>query len=154
MAGPIRGVFDTANVNFSIVPGQGFNSFRGPGVRDVDVSAARSFKLNERRELKFGIEAFDVFNHANFQQGAVDNVRFTTNERCTPQPDGSCSPLPIWDAKLNENFGKPQFAAPKYGSLRATCSYRCDSTSRTARGNRRLAPSVNGAQPVYHPSCN
>jgi hypothetical protein len=85
-------------------------------VRDVDVSVARSLKLNERLELKFRIEAFDLFNHANFQQGAVDNVQFTTKERCTPQPDGSCSPLPVWDATLNDLFGKPQFAAPKYGS--------------------------------------
>ena len=121
---PYTGVFDTPSVNFSIVPGQGFNSFRGPGVRDVDVSVARSFKLNERQGLKFRIEAFDVFNHANFQQGAVDNLQFTTNERCTPQPDGSCSPLPIWDAKLNDHFGKPQFAAPKYGSRNLQLSVR------------------------------
>ena len=121
---PYTGVFDTANVNFSVVPGEGFNSFRGPGVRDVDVSVARSFKLNERLGLKFRIEAFDLFNHANFQQGAVDNVQFTTIERCTPQPDGSCSPLPIWDAKLNDHFGKPQFAAPKYGSRNLQLSVR------------------------------
>jgi len=121
---PYTGVFDTANVNFSVVPGEGFNSFLGPGVRDVDVSVARSFKLNERLGLKFRIEAFDLFNHANFQQGAVDNVQFTTNERCTPQPDGSCSPLPIWDAKLNDHFGKPQFAAPKYGSRNLQLSVR------------------------------
>ena len=121
---PYTGVFDTPNVNFSIVPGEGFNSFRGPGVRDVDMSVARSFKLNERLGLKFRIEAFDVFNHANFQRGAVDNVQFTTNERYAPQPDGSCSPLPIWDAQLNDHFGKPQFAAPKYGSRNLQLSVR------------------------------
>jgi hypothetical protein len=93
-------------------------------VRDVDVSVARSLKLNERLALKFRIEAFDVFNHANFQRGAVDNVQFTTNERYAPQPDGSCSPLPIWDAQLNDHFGKPQFAAPKYGSRNLQLSVR------------------------------
>ena len=45
---PYTAVFDSPNVNFSIVPGEGFNSFRGPGVRDVDLSVARGFKLNER----------------------------------------------------------------------------------------------------------
>src|SRR5580704_15563746 len=121
---PYTGVFDTTNVNFSIVPGEGFNSFRGPGVRNVDVSVARAFKLNERLGLKFRIEAFDIFNHANFQQGAVDNVQYTTNERCTPQPDGSCTALPIWDATANGNFGKPLFAAPKYGSRNLQLSVR------------------------------
>jgi hypothetical protein len=121
---PYTGVFDTTNVNFSIVPGEGFNSFRGPGVRDVDVSVARAFKLNERFGLKFRIEAFDIFNHANFQQGAVDNVQYTTNEECTPQPDGSCTALPIWDATANANFGKPLFAAPKYGSRNLQLSVR------------------------------
>jgi hypothetical protein len=113
---PYTGVFDTANVNFSLVPGEGFNSFRGPGVRDLDLSVARAFKLNERLGLKFRIESFNVFNHANFQQGAVDNVQYTTTEECTPQPDGSCTNLPVWDATVNSDFGKPLFAAPKYGS--------------------------------------
>ena len=91
---PYTAVFDTANVNFSIVPGEGFNSFRGPGVRNLDVSMARNFKLNERLGLRFRIDAFDVINHANFQQGAVDNVQYTTTQECTPQPDRSCASLP------------------------------------------------------------
>ena len=121
---PYTAVFDTPNVNFSIVPGEGFNSFRGPGVRDLDVSVARNFKLNERLGLRFRIEAFDVLNHANFQQGAVDNIQYTTTEECTPQPDGSCASLPIWDAAVNDHFGKPLFAAPKYGSRNLQLSVR------------------------------
>jgi Carboxypeptidase regulatory-like domain len=121
---PYTGVFDTANVNFSIVPGEGFNSFRGPGERDLDLSIARSFQLNERLSLKFRIEAFDLLNHANFQQSAVDNVQYTTSERCAPQPDGSCSNLPIWDATVNDHFGKPIFSAPKYGSRNLQLSAR------------------------------
>lgn len=121
---PYTGVFDTASVNFSIVPGEGFNSFRGPGVRDLDLSLARNFQLNERLALKFRIEAFDLLNHANFQQGAVDNVQYTTSEQCTPQPDGSCTNLPIWDATVNDHFGKPIFSAPKYGSRNLQLSVR------------------------------
>lgn len=121
---PYAAVFDTANVNFSIVPGVGFNSFRGPGVRDLDLSVARRFQLNERLGLNFRIEAFNLLNHANFQQGAVDNVQYTTTEECTPQPDGSCTPLPIWDATANTDFGKPLFAAPKYGSRNLQISMR------------------------------
>ncbi len=123
---PYTGVFDTANVNFSIVPGEGFNSFRGPGVRDLDLSLARSFRLNERLSLKFRIEAFDLLNHANFQQGAVNNVQYTTSEECGQfDSEGNCLVnLPIWDATLNDHFGKPIFAAPKYGSRNLQLSVR------------------------------
>jgi hypothetical protein len=71
---PYTAVFDTPNVNVSSVPEEAFNSFRGPGVRDVHVSVARAFKQSERFGLKLRAEAFDVLNHANFQQNAVDNV--------------------------------------------------------------------------------
>ena len=122
---PYTGVFDTGNVNFSIVPGEGFNSFRGPGVRDLDLSVARSFRLNERLGLKFRIEAFNLLNHANFQQGAVDNVQYNTSEECITDSGGNCvTPLPIWDATSNDHFGKPLFAAPKYGSRNLQLSAR------------------------------
>jgi hypothetical protein len=123
---PYTAVFDTSNVNFSLVPGEGFNSFRGPGVRDVDISLARSFKLTERYGLKLRVESFNVFNHANFQQGAVDTVQYTTTEECTPPGDPNCTNLPIWDATANTNFGHPLFAAPKYGSRNLQLSARFD----------------------------
>jgi hypothetical protein len=121
---PYTAVFDTSNVNFSLVPGEGYNTFRGPSVRDVDVSLARAFKLSERYGLKFRVEAFNVLNHANFQQGAVDNVQYTTTQECTPVGDPNCTPLPIWDATANTNFGHPLFAAPKYGSRNLQLSAR------------------------------
>jgi hypothetical protein len=51
-------------------------------------------------------------------------VQYTTTEECTPQPDGSCTNLPIWDATLNSNFGQPQASAPKYGSRNIQLSAR------------------------------
>src|SRR6202521_2980035 len=123
---PYTAVFDTPNVNFSIVPGEGFNSFRGPGVRDLDLSLARGFRLNERLSLKLRIEAFDLLNHANFQQGAVDNAQYTTSQQCGQfDAQGNCLVnLPIWDATVNDHFGKPIFSAPKYGSLSIQLSVR------------------------------
>jgi hypothetical protein len=122
---PYTAVFDTANVNFSIVPGEGFNSFRGPGVRDLDLSLSRLFRLNERLGLRFRVEAFNLLNHANFQQGAVNNVQYTTSERCIMDNSGNCvTPLPIWDATLSNQFGQPVFAAPKYGSRNIQLSAR------------------------------
>jgi len=123
---PYTAVFDDSHVNFSLVPGEGFNSFRGPGVRDVDLSVARSFKLNERFGLKIRAEAFNLFNHANFQQNAVDNVQYTTSQECTPVGDPSCTALPIWDATINDRFGKPLASAPKFGSRNFQLSARIE----------------------------
>ena len=109
---PYTAVFDTAQLNFSIVPGEGFNSFRGPGVQDLDLSVARVFKVSERVRLKFKAEAFDLFNHANFQQNTIDNVQYTT----TQATDGSGNGLPIWTAAPNGHFGAPLAIAPRYGS--------------------------------------
>jgi hypothetical protein len=121
---PYTAVFDNSNVNFSVVPGEGYNSFRGPGVSDVDLSVARLFKLNERFGLKLRAEAFNLFNHANFQQNAVDNVQYTTSQECTPVGDPNCTPLPIWDATANTDFGHALFSAPKYGSRNIQLSAR------------------------------
>jgi hypothetical protein len=107
------------------IPLAGHNSFRGPGVRDLDLSLSRMFHLNERLGLRFRVEAFNLLNHANFQQGAVDNVQYTTNERCITDSGGNCvTSLPIWDATLNTDFGHPIFAAPKYGSRNIQLSAR------------------------------
>ena len=75
----------------------------------MDFSVARGFKLNERLGLKFRAEAFNLFNHANFQQDAVDNVQYTTTQECTPIGDPNCTNLPIWDATANSDFGHPLF---------------------------------------------
>jgi hypothetical protein len=95
-------------------------------VRDVDFSVARGFKLNERFGLKLRAEAFNLFNHANFQQTSVNNVQYLTTEECTPVGDPNCTNLPIWDATLNSNFGQPQASAPKFGSRNFQLSARIE----------------------------
>jgi hypothetical protein len=115
---PYTAVFDNTSPNFSMVPGEGFNSFRGPGVNDFDFSVARSVRVSERARLKFKAEAFDLFNHANFQQAVVDNVQYFVSQRCILDDQGNCvTPLPIWDVTgPNLDFGKPGAIAPRYGS--------------------------------------
>ena len=104
---PYTAVFDTPQLNFSIVPGEGYNSFYGPGVEDIDFSVARAVKVNERMALKFSAEAFDLFNHPNFQQNAVDNVQYTTAQI------GSTN---NWTTTANPHFGAGLAMAPRYGS--------------------------------------
>jgi hypothetical protein len=56
---------------FSVPPaGQfgdaGRNSLRGPAFAEFDPSLEKSFKLNEGAKIMFGAEAYNLFNHANF----------------------------------------------------------------------------------------
>ncbi len=109
---PYTAVFDTSQVNFSVVPGEGFDSFRDAGVQDVDFSIARILKLNERLALRLAAESFNIFNHANFQQGVVNNVQYNLTQRT----DSLGNPLNIWDAAANPGFGQQLAAAPRYGA--------------------------------------
>jgi len=108
---PYTAVFDNPEVNFSIVPGEKFNSFRGPTFKDVDFSISRVFHLGERYQLSFRAEAFDIFNHPNYQQNVVDNVQYFANG---PFADNSTDQL--WTAGPNPNFGQPLAIVPKFGS--------------------------------------
>jgi hypothetical protein len=40
--------------------------FYGPGIENFDASLAKSVRLGETKSLQFRIEAFNVFNHAQF----------------------------------------------------------------------------------------
>jgi hypothetical protein len=116
---PYTAVFDNPEVNFSIVPGEKFNSFRGPTFKDVDFSVSRVFHLGERYQLGFRAEAFDVFNHPNYQQNVVDNVQY----KICPDPTQQCpitnpnnSTDQLWTAGPNPDFGAPGAIVPKFGS--------------------------------------
>src|SRR6266851_5088291 len=116
---PYTAVFDNPEVNFSIVPGEKFNSFRGPTFKDVDFSVSRVFHLGERYQLAFRAEAFDVFNHPNYQQNVVDNVQY----KICPDPTQQCpivnpnnSTDQLWTAGPNPDFGAPGAIVPKFGS--------------------------------------
>jgi hypothetical protein len=110
---PYTAVFDTPEVNFSVVPGEKFNSFRGPTFRDFDFSVSRAFHLGERYRLSFRAEAFDLFNHPNYQQNVVDNVQYIANA-VGPNPANSTDQL--WTTTPNATFGKPGAIVPKFGS--------------------------------------
>ncbi len=109
---PYTAVFDTSSLNFSVVPNEPFNGFRGPGQEVVDFSVARTFKLTERINLKFLAEGFDLFNHPNFQQNNINNVLYTT----TQATDSAGNGLPVWSATTNRSFGAPGAMAPRIGS--------------------------------------
>jgi hypothetical protein len=41
------------------------NAFRGPGAWSFDLAVAKIFPINERVNLEFRAEGYDIFNHAN-----------------------------------------------------------------------------------------
>jgi hypothetical protein len=47
-------------------------SIKGPGIERWDVSAFKNIKLTEATGLQFRVEAFNVFNHTNFDQIDTD----------------------------------------------------------------------------------
>ncbi len=62
---------DTANTAGGIngggpTPGTGLNSFYGPWLERIDVGLARSFAIKEGKEIQFQVQAFNLFNHANY----------------------------------------------------------------------------------------
>lgn len=109
---PYTAIFDTPQLNFSIVPGEGFNSFTGPGVSNFDFSVARDIRLSERFTLRLKAEAFNLFNHPNYQQNTVDNVQYTT----TQQNDSMGNPTNIWTTAPNSDFRAPLAIVPRFGS--------------------------------------
>jgi hypothetical protein len=42
------------------------NSFRGPGYFNTDMSVNKNFAITERVTFRFGVNAFNILNHANF----------------------------------------------------------------------------------------
>jgi carboxypeptidase family protein len=62
---------DTANTAGGIngagpTPGVGLNSFYGPWLERIDLGLARSFAVREGKDLQFQVQAFNLFNHANY----------------------------------------------------------------------------------------
>jgi len=68
----------------------GRNVVAGPGFNNTDFSIMKTIEPREKTRLQFRIEAFDLFNHANFGQpgsvvgtpgfGRITNTRFPTGE--------------------------------------------------------------------------
>ncbi|HUO59278.1 MAG TPA: TonB-dependent receptor, partial [Candidatus Acidoferrales bacterium] len=53
--------------------------FYGPGMENFDVALAKEIKLNESRQLQFRLEAFNLFNHAQFFGAASVNGNISSS---------------------------------------------------------------------------
>lgn len=60
-----RAAFATSNLDRPQGP-LGYNALRGFGVSQFDLALRRQFNLNQRLNLQFKVEFFNLFNHPNF----------------------------------------------------------------------------------------
>jgi hypothetical protein len=56
----------TTGFAYSAWPNQTRNQFRGPGYVDFDMALFKTFSIKERANFGLGAQAFNVFNHPNF----------------------------------------------------------------------------------------
>lgn len=64
----------------------GRNIYRGPFQQNWDFSLIKNFKISERQSLRFTTDFFNIWNHANFANPAINDVR--TIVPCTPGVGG------------------------------------------------------------------
>jgi hypothetical protein len=96
-------------------PGVGLNSFYGPWLERIDMGLARSFEIKEGKELEFQVQAFNLFNHANYyvQNGnGIDQLQYnpvgtTCGDGMTPNQ--TCYLVPNSGP---DNFGALQEISP------------------------------------------
>ncbi len=87
----------------SLYGNTGRNSFRGPFQVRFDMSLAKQFSFKERYQLKFEADAFNIFNHADFDT-PNNNVDFFPNYVGPPSipPSGSLG-------VIQHTIGSPRF---------------------------------------------
>jgi hypothetical protein len=69
----------TANTALGIngagpTPGIGLNSFYGPWIEEIDLAIGRTFQIKENHTVQLQVQAFNLFNHANFYVQNGDGV--------------------------------------------------------------------------------
>jgi hypothetical protein len=82
------------------VPGEGYNSFYGPWIDEIDLGLTRAFRITERHSIEIQAQVFNLFNHPNYfvQAGAgIDQNQYnpvgsncgdgkTINQTCDLMP--------------------------------------------------------------------
>jgi outer membrane receptor protein involved in Fe transport len=79
----------------------GRNAFVGPNFKNFDFGLAKDTKLNERLNMQFRVDVFNLFNHPNFSNPTLPNflVDLETNGGVAPAPND-----PKCDQTKNPSF--------------------------------------------------
>jgi hypothetical protein len=82
---------------------------RGPGRVNFDLSLAKNWRLSERFNLQFRIQAFNAFNHTQFSgdsAGGLFNATYTPSFNCGANPCSTSNSVIQNMTGLNNNFGQ------------------------------------------------
>ena len=67
----------------------GRNTYRGPYQQNWDFSLMKNFRVTERVNVRFTTDFFNIFNHANFANPAINDVETITHDSSgNPTTDG------------------------------------------------------------------
>jgi len=67
----------------------GRNIYRGPYQQNWDFSLIKNFKISERQSLRFTTDFFNIWNHANFANPAINDVETISHDNLgNPTSDG------------------------------------------------------------------
>ena len=88
----------------SVFGATGRNTFRGPFQTRFDMSLAKEFAITERYRLRFEVDAFNIFNHPDFDAPNNDVQFFAnyTGPSLYPNPYGSLG-------LIQHTVGSPRF---------------------------------------------
>jgi hypothetical protein len=87
------------------------NLYRGPFQQNWDFSLIKHFRITEKQDLRFTADFFNIWNHANFGNPALNDVETTL---CSTPGVGTCSVdgrLPQSETpfgKINSTVGTPR----------------------------------------------
>jgi hypothetical protein len=90
----------------------GINYLYGPGIINFDMSLQKEFSVKERAHLQFRVDAFNVFNHANFS-GYNGNLAFNAY----PQTNGIVTGAPAITATALGRNSNGAFNVTGFGTV-------------------------------------
>jgi Carboxypeptidase regulatory-like domain len=64
----------------------------GPNFRNVDAQLAKNWTIKERFRVKFSLDFFNLFNHANFLGGNLETANFNTGNLVCGAGQTACTP--------------------------------------------------------------
>ncbi|MGA7220508.1 MAG: carboxypeptidase regulatory-like domain-containing protein [Candidatus Sulfotelmatobacter sp.] len=85
----------------------------GPDTRNVDAQLAKNWQIKERYRLKFSMDFFNLFNHANFYGNQLEGVGFAANSLvCGANPCSPTNNVITGQAQQGSTWGQAQAVHP------------------------------------------
>ncbi len=88
----------------------------GPNFRNVDAQLAKNWTIKERFRLKFSLDFFNLFNHANFNAGNLETAGFNASGLLCGPTQSLCSPT---NNVVSAQQGTPNAESSGFGQANA-----------------------------------